>query len=111
MSWYEWSCLKDPLRSVNRISYNLILWVDMVHPKICTCNNNFFVLGMLCFRRTFNVAAMSFTPEELANEIRKHYPDFRVDYNPDSRQHIGKFFSCLHNKPLLIEWSTYGDRC
>ena len=81
----------------------------MVHPKICTCNNNFFVLGMLYFRRTFNVAAMSFTPEELANEIRKHYPDFRVEYNPDSRQHIGKFFSCLHNKPLLTEWSTYGD--
>ncbi|KAF6031836.1 TDH [Bugula neritina] len=39
-------------------------------------------------RRTFNVAAMSFTPEELAGEIRKHFPQFRVDYKVDERQLI-----------------------
>jgi len=41
-------------------------------------------------RRTFNVAAMSFTPAELAEEIKKHVPEFRVEYEPDERQLIGK---------------------
>jgi nucleoside-diphosphate-sugar epimerase len=28
----------------------------------------------------FNVTAMSFTPEQLAAEINKHIPDFRISY-------------------------------
>ncbi len=36
----------------------------------------------------FNVASMSFDPKTLANEIRKHIPNFKIDYNPDSRQQI-----------------------
>ncbi|XP_034433054.1 L-threonine dehydrogenase 2 isoform X2 [Hippoglossus hippoglossus] len=34
--------------------------------------------------RTYNIAAMSFTPEEVAQEIRKHLPHLKVTYNPDS---------------------------
>ncbi|KTG33200.1 hypothetical protein cypCar_00016924 [Cyprinus carpio] len=34
--------------------------------------------------RTYNIAAMSFTPEEVAEEIRKHLPHLRVTYNPDT---------------------------
>ncbi|XP_058809185.1 L-threonine 3-dehydrogenase, mitochondrial [Phymastichus coffea] len=39
-------------------------------------------------RRVYNVTAMSFTPEELFEEIKKHLPDLQVSYNPDSRQNI-----------------------
>ncbi len=37
----------------------------------------------LIHRNSFNVTAMHFTPAELAAEIRKHYPDFTVSYEPD----------------------------
>ncbi|OYT29748.1 UDP-glucose 4-epimerase [Thermoplasmatales archaeon ex4572_165] len=36
----------------------------------------------------FNVTAMSFSVEELADEIKKHIPEFRCTYKPDFRQKI-----------------------
>ncbi len=37
----------------------------------------------LVHRNAFNVTAMSFTPERLAAEIRRHLPDFEIDYEVD----------------------------
>jgi nucleoside-diphosphate-sugar epimerase len=34
-------------------------------------------------RNAFNVTAMSFEPEHIAGEIRKHFPDFTMDYDVD----------------------------
>lgn len=39
-------------------------------------------------RRVYNVTSMSFSVEQLANEIKKHIPDFEIDYKPDFRQDI-----------------------
>ncbi len=39
-------------------------------------------------RTSYNLAAMSFTPKEIAEEIKKHIPGFTVRYKPDFRQQI-----------------------
>jgi nucleoside-diphosphate-sugar epimerase len=39
-------------------------------------------------RSSYNLAAMSFTPREIAQEIQKHYPDFEITYKSDFRQKI-----------------------
>jgi nucleoside-diphosphate-sugar epimerase len=41
-------------------------------------------------RANFNLAAMSFSPQELAAEIREHIPEFTCEYKPDFRQEIAE---------------------
>ncbi|MCX6655333.1 MAG: L-threonine 3-dehydrogenase [Candidatus Bathyarchaeota archaeon] len=36
----------------------------------------------------FNLAAMSFSPKEISNEIKRHLPKFIITYKPDHRQAI-----------------------
>ncbi len=39
-------------------------------------------------RTSYNLAGMSFTPREISEEIKKHYPDFKMTYHTDFRQAI-----------------------
>ena len=39
-------------------------------------------------RSSYNLSGISFTPVEIAAEIKKHIPEFTISYKPDFRQNI-----------------------
>ena len=41
------------------------------------------------FESVYNIQAVSVTPAELVEEMRKHLSNFVVEYHPDERQAIG----------------------
>ena len=55
--------------------------------------------------RSFNVTGMSFTPEELANAIKEHIPDFEITYKPDFRDGIARSWpQSLDDSAAREEW-------
>ena len=58
---------------------------DAIRGTIELANYDFNKLKNYC---DFNFAGVSFSCEELANEIKKHLPDFTISYQPDFRQNI-----------------------
>jgi nucleoside-diphosphate-sugar epimerase len=58
----------------------------------------------------YNVTAMSFTPGELAAEIKKHLPDFRISYNPDERQNYADSWPrSIDDSEARREWGWSHD--
>jgi nucleoside-diphosphate-sugar epimerase len=62
-------------------------------------------------RNAFNIAAMQFTPEDLAAAIRKHIPDFTIDYDVDPlRQSIADSWpKRLDDTAAREEWDWQPD--
>lgn len=62
-------------------------------------------------RNAFNIAAMQFTPETLAATIRKHIPDFTIDYDVDPlRQGIAESWpKRLDDTAAREEWGWQPD--
>lgn len=57
-------------------------------------------------RTSYNLAAIDFTPKEIADEIKKHIPDFEIDYEPDSRQKIADSWpSSIDDSEARNDWN------
>lgn len=67
-------------------------------------------LGRLQHHNGYNIAAMSFSAGELAAEIRKHIPEFRCEFRPDSRQAIADSWPrSLDDSAARGEWDWSPD--
>lgn len=56
-------------------------------------------------RTSYNLAGMSFSPSEIYNEIKKSYPNFKIEYNSDFRQKIAdKWPKSIDDKEARNEW-------
>ena len=44
----------------------------------------------ISIRTSYNISGVSFSPKEIAAEIKKHLPGFSITYEPDYRQEIAK---------------------
>ena len=54
----------------------------------------------------FNIASMSFSAEELVNEIKKHIPEFICSYKPDFRQEIADSWpQSIDDSTARKEWN------
>jgi nucleoside-diphosphate-sugar epimerase len=60
----------------------------------------------LVHRNCFNVSAMSFDPEMIAAEIRKHIPEFRLEYKIDAvKQSIANSWpNSMDHSAAVAEW-------
>ena len=67
-------------------------------------------LSGLMHHTDFNLAAISFSPRELADEIKKHIPEFSISYEPDSRQAIADSWpKTIDDSAAREEWNWEPD--
>ncbi|MDH4403519.1 MAG: L-threonine 3-dehydrogenase [Flavobacterium sp.] len=63
-------------------------------------------------RSSYNLTAMSFTPTEIAEEIKKYIPEFTITYHPDFRQKIADSWPASIDDSIAREdwnWSHQFD--
>ena len=98
--------------AIKKKSYNCFLSANTVLPmmympdairgtiELAECD-----FAKLKNHSNFNFAGMSFSCTDLASEITKHIPDFKVTYNPDFRQKIADSWpSSIDDSEARQQW-------
>src|SRR5690554_5466471 len=61
-------------------------------------------------QRVFNLQGISFTPSQLAEQIKKHIPSFEIEYQPDFRQNIADSWpNSLDDTNARDQWGWSND--
>jgi nucleoside-diphosphate-sugar epimerase len=56
-------------------------------------------------RTSYNLSGIDFTPKEIAQEIKKHIPEFSISYQPDFRQQIADSWpSSIDDSEARKDW-------
>ncbi len=64
----------------------------------------------LTVRSSYNLGAISFAPKEIAAEIKKHIPDFSIEYEPDYRQAIADTWPIsINDASARADWNWQHD--
>jgi nucleoside-diphosphate-sugar epimerase len=67
-------------------------------------------VSRLRYHGDYNVAAFSFAPEDLAEEIKRIIPEFTIDYKPDFRQQIADSWpGSIDDTPAHQDWDWKPD--
>ena len=75
---------------------------DAIRGTIQLAETDFSKLKNHC---NFNFSGISFSCAELASEIKKHIPDFKIDYAPDFRQKIADSWPhSIDDSQAHIQW-------
>ena len=57
-------------------------------------------------RSSYNLSGISFTPSEIAAEIKKHIPEFTISYKPDFRQKIADSWpASVDDNFARVDWN------
>ena len=55
--------------------------------------------------KSYNIAALSFSPDDIAKEISTYIPDFKINYSPDFRNKIAKSWpSSINDQDARKDW-------
>ncbi|MEJ7587352.1 MAG: NAD-dependent epimerase/dehydratase family protein [Ferruginibacter sp.] len=64
----------------------------------------------ISIRTAYNISGMSFSPKEIAAEIKKHIPGFSITYVPDYRQQIANSWpQSIDDKVARSDWGWNED--
>lgn len=64
----------------------------------------------LTIRSSYNLGAMSFSPKDISNSIRKHLPEFQISYTPDFRQAIADSWpQSINDEKARVDWGWQPD--